>query len=807
MKTRHTTNWKLTLLVVLFSGLLFAQNGTNGFRGEVISTEGDPVSGALVEEVNKAFRVVTDKHGYFRVENVQPGTYTIIIKSMGFETLQKEISVNRVDDPEVHLVLRSQSYEMPQIEVLERKNGVFKTVPGSLTKIEEKEIRQIDPVSGNEVFRRIPGVHVVDEEGMGLRMNLGIRGLDPDRSRGVLVLEDGIPVALSPYGEPELYYTPAMDRMAGVEVLKGSGSILFGPQTIGGVVNYITADPPKSQQGSVSIRGGMGGFFNGQASYGNTYGKTGVQVNLLHKQADEIGNLAFNVTDFSTKLKFQTSAKSVIGIKVGVYNEESNATYIGLPQTMYDAGGQDFERLAPDDRLKVRRYSLSATHDYFFNEKTKLKTTVFGYTTTRDWQRQDFTVNTNNNNLPANYTGVMWGDSTIPGGAIFMRNSTGNRNRQFEVAGAESRFTKQFNIGSLGNDFAVGARFVYERAFEQRINGTKKDAATGTMTENEIRTGLGTSAYVHNTFHIVKKFSMTAGARVEYFDYRRNILRGRFNNVLVDTNIIARSNVFQVIPGVGFNYVPTEQLTVFGGVHRGFAPPRIKDAITNTGDDVQLDAELSWNYEVGMRGIVAKGLSFELTGFYMDFSNQIIPVSESSGGVGAGLVNGGRTRHAGVELGLVADFHKFFDMKGEQVSLSLSATYVNAEFTADRFVGPDTINVKGNRTPYAPQFFINTALGYVSKYGFGIRLTHMYVGEQFTDALNTVAPSADGRIGKLDAYHILDAGVQYTVKKIRTTFSVSAKNLTNERYIASRRPQGIRVGNPRFIMFGVKYEF
>jgi len=123
------------------------------------------------------------------------------------------------------------------------------------------------------VIRSISGINVVDEEGLGLRANIGIRGLDPDRSRTVLMLEDGIPVALAPYGEPEMYYTPSIDRMVGIEVLKGSGSILFGPQTFGGVINYLSANPPAVPTATAHIRGGNGGLFTGKFGYGTTFGK------------------------------------------------------------------------------------------------------------------------------------------------------------------------------------------------------------------------------------------------------------------------------------------------------------------------------------------------------------------------------------------------------------------------------------------------------------------------------------------------------------------------------------------------------
>jgi Fe(3+) dicitrate transport protein len=192
-------------------------------------------------------------------------------------------------------------YTMPHVNVIADRKGIFEKVPGSLTYISQEHIRQINPVSGNEVLRRSPGVHVVDEEGLGLRANIGIRGLDPDRSRSVLILEDGIPVALAPYGEPELYFTPSIERMAGVEILKGSGSILYGPQTIGGVINYITADPPLTPTTTATLRGAQGGYFTSLLTYGNTSGNTGYQVNYLRKQADSIGISNFKINDLTAR--------------------------------------------------------------------------------------------------------------------------------------------------------------------------------------------------------------------------------------------------------------------------------------------------------------------------------------------------------------------------------------------------------------------------------------------------------------------------------------------------------------------------
>ncbi|WP_051296066.1 TonB-dependent receptor family protein [Eisenibacter elegans] len=709
----------------------------------------------------------------------------------------KVIATTQTPDPLDSL----KRYDMPQIVVLGGKEGLFKEIPGAVSFISARELNLLAPISGNEVFRRAPGLHVVDEEGLGMRVNVGIRGLDPDRSRNVLMLEDGIPVALNPYGEPEMYYTPVMDRMIGVEVLKGSGQIMYGPQTVGGVINYITADPPQNQELNVKLRAGQGGYFSGLVGYGNTIGNVGYQVNYLYKRADDVGLVGFEISDFNTKFKFRTGDKSSVGVKLSLYNEVSNATYIGITQTMYDASDEfDFARLAPDDRLNVRRYAASVTHQWEFSERFSLKTTAFANTTSRNWQRQDFAY------APVpNPTGVVWGDINTPNGAIYMRDQNAHRNRSFEVAGIETQLAGTYYFGNIENRLHIGARAMYERALEQRIDGASASARTGRLRDDEIRTGIAYSLYAQNALHFSERFSVTPGLRAEFYNYERNILLN--NNNLV--GVRSENNITSLIPGIGANYNLGENTSIFAGAHRGFSPPRVKDAISATGEVFELDAELSWNYELGFRSNISNFAHIEFTGFYMDFENQIIPVSESSGGAGAGLINGGETTHRGIEGAFNIDFGKIANLNHRLV-LDLNATYTDAFFNKDRFIGQslsagvEGTNISGNRTPYAPQWLLSSAFTWQAPFGFDLRLTATHVGEQFTDVLNTITPSANGRIGKLDAYTIFDATLGYAVKRWNTHFNVSVKNLSDERYIATRRPQGIRVGLPRFITAGVE---
>jgi len=793
----------LTFLTIFLTLSNATAQSTAEISGTVFSSTGETLPGANIILEGTNLGAATNANGEFVLKNVPVGRFTLQVSYVGYQTLTRNVSLSSGETLSLRLTL-NRSFQMPQIELIGSRPQSLDRVPGSAAVITAQQIADIAPLSGLEVVRRIAGVHAYEIDPVGLRSSIGIRGLDPSMSRSVLVLEDGIPVALAPYGEPEMYYSPSMDRMSGVELVKGSGSILFGPQTFGGVLNFITADPPPTPTASVHIRAGEGGFFTGRIGYGTTFGNTGFNVTYLRKQGDEVGLLNYSLNDLTSKIKLLVGERSSIGIKLGVYDETSNSTYIGLTQAMYDSGNFDFTHLAPDDVLNIRRYSGSVTHNFFINPNVTLKTTAFGYTTTRNWSRQDFDVVQNPNR---DYIRIV-GNPNVPGGALFFRDQTGNRNRQFEVAGFEPRLSVNFNTGSIRNEFDAGVRYLYERAFEQRVDGNMLSPQSGTLREDEVRTGHAFSIYMQNAFNLTESFSVTPGIRYEYFEYTRDIRR--LANEQRDIKNTDETSTF--IPGIGFNYRLREGVVFYGGAHRGYGPPRVKDAISSNGVSQELDAEKSWNFEAGTRTTLVHGLDIEVTGFFMNFSNQIIPVSEAAGGSGvpgAALVNGGATEHLGIETSFTVDTRQLLQLRYGAV-FSTSATFMRAEFSEDRFVNNagEAVNVKGNRVPYAPDVIISSNLSFITPFNVGLNFTGTYIGKQFGDVLNREVGTVDGRQGPIDAYFVLDGRVSYQLPTLNNAIlSVSVKNLLDERYIVTRRPQGIRVGMPRFISAGVDVKF
>ena len=180
----------------------------------------------------------------------------------------------------------SKPLKIPLTEIIGTSPTALDHIPGSGKVITSESIQNNHRFTINEALREVPGVHVRDEDGLGIRPNIGIRGLDPTRSRKVHIMEDGVPIMLMPYADPSSYYFPPIFRFDRIEVLKGSGKLLYGPQTIGGVINLITRMPPTTPEGHFQVWGGNLNYLNTHFDYGGTWGKGGYLVDYTHYQTD-----------------------------------------------------------------------------------------------------------------------------------------------------------------------------------------------------------------------------------------------------------------------------------------------------------------------------------------------------------------------------------------------------------------------------------------------------------------------------------------------------------------------------------------
>ncbi len=784
------------LLAVGGERTTYAQVLTGTIQGSVLDPNGRSVPGASLEILDLKKRTVSDAAGLYRFNGLPAGEYSIRITAEGYNTFTSPIySLGGGGTLNQDLGFTEVRGSVNQVDVIGTDSDAIAEIPGSVALITSAELWASHPMDANEMLRRVTGVHVREDSGpVALRLNIGIRGLNPDRSRQVLVLEDGIPLSLAPYGEPELYYSPPIDRMQRVEVLKGSGSILYGPQTIGGVVNFVTPDPPRRPSGSFEIVGGQHEFRNIRGGFGGTVGRLGAYVSVLRKQGDGFRDLDFGLTDLTGKLNFALTDRQTLGGKFSIYDESSNSTYLGLTTSQFEADPNG--NPVPNDLLDVKRYFGSINHQFVPDSKTHINTTFFAYNTVRNWRRQDFD---RARVAGRTYLGV-YGDESIPGGAVFLRNGAGNRNREFTVAGVESRLTREYSIAGNRANFSGGVSYTYEKAIDTYIQGSTATSSDGLLRDAENRPARGSSVFAQNRFTIERRFTITPGLRYENYSYERNISVIRVGGIPTNVDIRGKDDVSAFVPGIGVTFQAADGLTVFAGAHRGFAPPRVKDAVSSNGVPVELDAEFSWNYEAGVRYMGRNGLNAEATYFMLDFENQIIPASQS-GGATSTLINAGETMHRGFELQAGLDFGRMLNI-GHRITTDLRySNLAVAQFE-------NGIH-NGNRLPYAPENLFSFIAGYRHPRGVGMQYDVSYVGSQFADNDETIAPNANGEIGLIPSYTIHNISVDYEHKFERFSMTpfVTVKNLTDRVYIASRAPQGIQPGMFRQANVGLRVRF
>jgi Fe(3+) dicitrate transport protein len=423
-----------------------------------------------------------------------------------------------------------------------------------------------------------------------------------------------------------------------------------------------------------------------------------------------------------------------------------------------------------------------------------LATNAYGASFSRDWWRQS----SNSNQRP--------NDASDPacGGLANLNTTCGNegRLRDYTTWGIEPRLRINFNLAGIANETDFGFRAHFENQERRQENGTTPTARSGVLVENNQRKNEAYSVFAQNKFTL-GRFTLTPGVRVERVFFSRT---NRLANDGAGANGI--TSLTQAVPGFGAAYNFNPKITLFAGVHRGFAPPRTEDVISNTGGVVELDPELSWNYEVGFRSTPMRALRLDASYFRMDYENQIIPAS-LAGGVGATLTNGGATLHQGSEFSgrfdlgtLLSSRHNFY--------LRTSYTWIpTAEFLGTRFSnvsGFSDVSITGNRLPYAPQHLLNNGFGYSHPLGIDILFELVHVSDQFSDDLNTVESTADGQRGLIPGNNTWNATFNYDYERLHSKFFFSVKNLTDDIFLVDRS-RGMLPNSPRLIQGGMKFAF
>ncbi len=695
--------------------------------------------------------------------------------------------------------------------------GGLDEVPGAITYLGAEDLAKQSYTDILRILRRAPGVNLQEEDGYGLRPNIGLRGSGSDRSARITVMEDGVPIAPAPYAAPSAYYFPYTGRINAIEITKGTGVVKYGPRTTGGAVNLYSTPIPDDFAAKAQLYFGsddgrrLHAWAGGRGDLGPL--EAGFLVETFQyetdgfKRIDAGGDTGFDVSDYVVKAGLFTKDGAAVPqsleFKYQRSDETSNETYLGLTRADFSAAPQRRYNGSQEDTFTSDHETFQLSYYAEFTPDLTLDVIAYRTEFARDWFKLERVLGVSTSAIlddPAFYSAEFENMLAAPGftgpdDALEIRHNA----RDYYANGVQGILTYKTATGDIDHTFEASLRwhedevdrfqnFEFFRAENAALLRTEI-GAPGTDS-NRIETGEALAIFIQDNIDW-GRLHATLGVRIEDIDLKR-LDYGRMDPDRTGADLSTRENsLTAVTPAFGLVYDVTDALSVLGGVYRGFAPPSPGNSSSNE--------EKSTNWEAGLRW-AQNGMSFEAIGFFNDYANLLGTCTASTGG-GCAIgdqFDGGDVDVYGLEVTAGADAA---DWTGAPVALPLSAvyTYTHGEFQTAFSSGYEPWGdvSAGDELPYLADHQLFLTAG-VEGQRWGGELAMLYQSERRTVA-------GQGPIGpdeKLDAHTVFDLSAYVTVLE-GVSLRGKIENLFDENYIAAHQPAGLRPGLPRVFWVGL----
>jgi Fe(3+) dicitrate transport protein len=679
---------------------------------------------------------------------------------------------------------------------------------GSVHIVKASKLQRFELDDPQAVLQSVPGVYVRGEDGFGLRPNVGLRGVNPDRSKKVTLLEDGVLFGPAPYSAPAAYYFPLITRMQSVRVLKGPAAIQHGPQTVGGSVELITRDIPAEEDFGVDVGGGQDLYGKFHGSYGASTERSGFLVEGVHlrnngfKELDGGGHTGFRRNEWMLKARHRLGedgpSRHSLQLKLGYSDEVSNESYLGLSGDDFLANPVRRYAVSRMDRMENHRTQAVLSH-HFESGALAVTTQAYRHGYHRTWRKVNRFQGVDIASVLADptsarnavYYGVLTGqlDSSTPGETILI----GPNNRAFVSQGIQSVARWSTETGPVSHNLEAGVRYHFDSIRRIHTEDGFRMVAGRLVPEGG---PTATTADNRDSTHAVALHvtdAMSWGRLVVTPGVRIEVLRSQSVEHLAGTRQSGALEV--VLPGLGVYGALTKPLGLFAGVYRGFSPPSPGQAET-------VLPEESVNFEGGVRW-TRSGERFEVVGFLNNYSNLTDVCTFSNGCLNENLdrqVDAGAARIMGLEAFAEKTFRPG---GGVTFPASVSYTFTRTRLLEDfRSEDPQYGLVRaGDEMPYVPRHQLFATVGAESALG-GLHLSAAFVDSMREQAGQGEVPPGE----KTGALLTFDLNASWNFAKEAELY-LSARNLLNEQVIVSRRPYGARPNAPRTVLAGLKYSF
>ena len=779
-------DFKLFCVICLLSLSVIAQNKVTG----VIIDENTqfPIDKVAVYERDFGLLTLSNAEGFFQFETDSKELH-LIFYAVNYKVTELDIEIT--EDVFINQNLTLLSEQLTEVQIKARKAKAFEL--SRLKDVEETaiyagkktEVVLVDQSMANlasnnarQIFSQVAGLNIFQNDDAGLQLNIGGRGLDPNRTSNFNTRQNGYDISADVLGYPESYYTPAAEALKEIQVIRGAASLQYGTQ-FGGLVNFIIKPPNPNKLLEVVIRNTLGSnrLYTNFTSVSGTkknwsyysffnYKKgDGFRPNSQFESINAYAHLGYQFSD-ATTLKGEVTYFSYIAQQAG-----------GLNDQMFGENPFQSNRTRNWFAIDWLLYNLKFSHR--FSKTTNFTFNAFG-------------LNASRNALGFRTNRVDQVDSIEERDLI---------KGDFNNYGFEARILHQYQISNKKSNLLIGSKFYKSNNTGQQGPGSNGSDANFDFQlddfpnyrnqSNYTYPNLNISGFGENIIYINEKLSITPGLRVEHIKtesngYYKLINTDGAGNVILNETILdseIRKRTF-VLLGIGISYKPLTNTEIYGNISQNYRSVTFADiSIINPAFTISpdIDDEKGFTADIGLRGNYKSKISYDIGAFGLVYNDRIgfVQKAFSDGSVKSERGNVGDALVYGIESLVDFNLNKIFIRDNDLIfNYFTNISIIDSKYTSSQVNG-----VEGNKVEFVPNINFKTGI----RFGYKNLLSNIqytYLSKQFTDATNAKLGNLSGVIGEIPAYDILDISFSFSYKKFKLEAGVN--NVLNNYYFTRR---------------------
>lgn len=793
-------------LFVIFSFICvpaFSQYSISGYITD--RATGEPLSKVAIFEENSGESYEPNEKGYFQIQNLSYGKYNLFFFALGYEITNRVIQLGSENEV-LNIRLNKLSGELSEVAVVNQREQIFsikrlREVEGtSIYAGKKNEVVDLSQMTVNtssnnarQIYSQVSGLNIFESDDAGLQLNIGGRGLDPNRSSNFNIRQNGYDISADVLGYPESYYTPPAEALEEIQIIRGAASLQYGTQ-FGGLVNFRMKSPVEDKVAEFTTRQSIGSnaLFTSHNSVNGTYKKLGYLGYYNYKNGNSFRpNSEFESDNVYLFTEYVLSDKTSLS---------ADFTYLGYlaqqPGGLTDAQFYNDPEFSNRERnwFEVDWKLASLKLDHRFTYQSRLSVTAFGLNASR--KSVGFRTNrVSQQDDPNEPRDLILGD--------------------FNNWGVETRFLQRYKLGSKNAVFLIGSKYYQSKNSSIQGPGTASSESDFTLADEEFPNYPRQSDFTfpnqnfalfgEHIFYVKDNFSITPGFRFEYIKTQSEGSYKRVNFDLagnpIQNQTFEEEKTFErnfVLLGIGFSYQPDLNTDLYGNFSQNYRSVTFNDIrIINPSFQVDpnITDESGFSSDFGIRGKIGDVISYDVGVFGLLYENRLGEVlraetrtnaegeQEETGRIVRFRGNIGEAFMYGLESLIEIDLFSVFNATSTNRKLTI---FANTAVTQSEYLDSEIAGIEGNDVEFVPTLNLKTGINFGFKNLLG-SVQYTYISKQFTDASNAlqnVRDNQSGIKGEIPAYDVLDLSLSWSHKQLSLESGVN--NILNSSYFTRR---------------------